>query len=84
MAGLQPSSRVQGQGATYGHENDAVAYCIDPVPGFALVPVSVISAMIVALIPAPYAVTIPAVAPAFPPVLLSTGKTLGKEDNQTA
>jgi hypothetical protein len=68
----------QGQGGIYGHENDAVAYCIDLVTG------STISAMIVSLVPAPYAVTIPAVAPAFPPVLLLTGKTLGKEDNQIA
>jgi hypothetical protein len=68
----------QGQGITSGHENVAVAYCIELVTG------STISAMIVAPVPLPYAVTIPAVAPAFPPVLLLTGKTLGKEDIQTA
>jgi hypothetical protein len=75
---LQPCATEQGQGSTYGHENDAVAYCIEPVTG------STISAMIVAPVPAPYAVTIPAVAPVFPPEFVFTGKTLGKEDSQIA
>jgi hypothetical protein len=78
MGVLQPFSTEQGQGSTYGHENVAVAYCIDWVAG------STISAMIVAPVPFPYAVTIPAVAPALPPEFVSTGKTLGKEDSQIA
>ena len=39
------------------------------------------SAMMTAL-PLAYAVTIPALAPELPPVLVLTGKSLGKEDIQ--
>jgi hypothetical protein len=54
--------------------NVAVAVCMLPSPPFA-------SAVMVAL-PIPKALTIPAVAPSVPAVLVLTGKTLGTEEIQ--
>jgi hypothetical protein len=54
----------------------AVAVCIDPS-------LPVVSAMILAL-PVPYAVTIPAVAPILPALLVLTVKTLGAEEIQVS
>lgn len=76
MAGVQPCASVQGHGKTKGQLKVAVAVWIE-----GLVPPELASAMMVAP-PVPYAVTIPADAPVFPPVLVSTGKIFGKEDIQ--
>jgi hypothetical protein len=65
---------VVGVGRTKGQLNVAVAVCIDPS-------LPVASAMMTAP-PVPYAVTIPAVAPKVPEVLVFTGKTLGAEEIQ--
>jgi hypothetical protein len=64
---------VQGQGRTKGQLKVAVAVCIEPP--------EVASAMMT-VPPVPYAVTIPAEAPVFPPVLVLTGKELGKVEIQ--
>jgi hypothetical protein len=76
MAGVQPCSTVQGHGRIKGQLKVAVAVWME-----GLVPPELASAMMVAL-PFPYAVTIPADAPVFPPELVSTGKILGKEEIQ--
>lgn len=64
-----------GLGSAKGQLNCAVAVWIVPSKGF------VDSAMIVAD-PLAYAVTSPALAPEFPPLFVSTGKSFGKEEIQ--